>query len=136
MTARATKDVASSLTRAFRSTRVYRHEDATTIDVLFVIFSVPSLDLVVPEHSSDGAAGRIFEVGGPEVLTYRQMMDQYAEIAALPKRRVVRVPFLTPRLSAHWVGVVTPLPRSLARPDSPEPRPVWVPFGFCGSNAS
>jgi uncharacterized protein YbjT (DUF2867 family) len=62
------------------------------------------------------SARRIFEVGGPEVLTYRQMMDRYAEIAGLPARRVVRVPFLTPRLSAHWVGIVTPLPRSLARP--------------------
>lgn len=62
------------------------------------------------------AAGRILEVGGPEVLTYRQMMDVYAEVAELPKRRVIRVPFLTPRLSSHWVGIVTPLPRSLARP--------------------
>ena len=62
------------------------------------------------------AASRIFEVGGPEVLTYRQMMDVYAEVAELPKRRVVRVPLLTPRLSSHWVGIVTPLPRSLARP--------------------
>ena len=61
-------------------------------------------------------AGRVFEVGGPEVLTYRQMMDRYAEVAGLRTRRVVRVPFLTPRLSSHWVGIVTPLPRSLARP--------------------
>jgi len=61
-------------------------------------------------------AGRVFDVGGPEILTYRQMMDQYAEIAELPVRRVVRVPFLTPALSSHWVNVVTPLPRSLARP--------------------
>lgn len=61
-------------------------------------------------------AGRVFEVGGPEVLTYRQMMDRYAELAGLPKRRVVRVPFLSPGLSSHWVSVVTPLPRSLARP--------------------
>jgi uncharacterized protein YbjT (DUF2867 family) len=62
------------------------------------------------------AAGRIFEVGGPEVLTYRQMMDRYAELAGLPKRKVIRVPFLTPGLSSHWVSVVTPLPQSLARP--------------------
>lgn len=59
---------------------------------------------------------RIFEVGGPDVLTYREVMDRYAAVAGLRKRRVVTVPFLTPRLSSHWVNLVTPLPYGLARP--------------------
>ena len=62
------------------------------------------------------AAGRILEIGGPDVLTYRDMMDRYAEIAGLRKRLIVPVPILTPRLSSHWVNLVTPLPYSLARP--------------------
>jgi uncharacterized protein YbjT (DUF2867 family) len=60
--------------------------------------------------------GRVLDVGGPEVLTYREMMAQYAEVAGLSRRLVVRVPFLTPGLSSRWIGLVTPIPPSLARP--------------------
>lgn len=64
----------------------------------------------------DETAGRVLEIGGPDVLTYREMMAVYAREADLRRRVVVPVPFLTPRLSSHWVGLVTPLPQSLARP--------------------
>ena len=59
---------------------------------------------------------RAFDIGGPDVLTYRQMMHGYARAAGLNRRLIVRVPVLTPRLSSHWVGVVTPVPAGLARP--------------------
>jgi uncharacterized protein YbjT (DUF2867 family) len=59
---------------------------------------------------------RAFDIGGPDVLTYRQMMDRYTAVAALPHRFVVPVPILTPRLSGYWVGLVTPVPASIARP--------------------
>jgi uncharacterized protein YbjT (DUF2867 family)/uncharacterized protein YndB with AHSA1/START domain len=62
------------------------------------------------------ARGRVLEVGGPEVVTYEEMMRTYAEVAGLRRRLVLRVPLLTPRLSSHWVGLVTPLPLGLARP--------------------
>src|SRR5690606_2454259 len=67
------------------------------------------------------AAGRtgpseVLEIGGADVVTYRRMMQVYAEVAGLPRRLVVPVPLLTPRLSSLWVGLVTPLPGSLARP--------------------
>ncbi|MDH4147057.1 MAG: SDR family oxidoreductase [Acidimicrobiia bacterium] len=62
------------------------------------------------------AAGRILEIGGPDVLTYRDMMDRYAAIAGLRRRLILPVPLLTPRLSSHWVNLVTPLPYGLARP--------------------
>jgi uncharacterized protein YbjT (DUF2867 family) len=62
------------------------------------------------------AFGRILEIGGPDVLTYRQMMAIFAEVAGLPKRLIVSVPVLSPSLSSHWVGLVTPLPADLARP--------------------
>ncbi|MEV6735118.1 MULTISPECIES: SDR family oxidoreductase [unclassified Streptomyces] len=59
---------------------------------------------------------RAFDIGGPDVLTYEEMMRRYAAVAALPHRLILRVPMLTPRLSSHWIGLVTPVPRALARP--------------------
>ncbi len=59
---------------------------------------------------------RRFDIGGPDVLTYREMMQRYAAVAGLRRRVIVPVPFLTPRLSAHWVNVVTPVPGALAKP--------------------
>jgi uncharacterized protein YbjT (DUF2867 family) len=74
------------------------------------------LHWLVRAIATPAARGRILEVGGPEVVTYEDMMRAYAEVAGLRKRIVLRVPFLTPRLSSHWVGLVTPLPLGLARP--------------------
>jgi uncharacterized protein YbjT (DUF2867 family) len=59
---------------------------------------------------------RAFDIGGPEVVTYLEMMRCYAAVAGLPRRLIVPVPVLTPRLSSHWVGLVTPVPHSIARP--------------------
>jgi uncharacterized protein YbjT (DUF2867 family) len=59
---------------------------------------------------------RRFDVGGPDVLTYREMMQRYAGIAGLGRRVVVPVPVLSPWLSSQWVNVVTPVPRALAVP--------------------
>jgi hypothetical protein len=59
---------------------------------------------------------RRFDIGGPEVLTYREMMQRYAAVAGLRRRVIVPVPLLTPRLSGHWVNVVTPVPAALAKP--------------------
>ncbi len=59
---------------------------------------------------------RRFDLGGPEVLTYVEMMHRYAEVAGLRRRVIVPVPVLSPWLSSHWVNVVTPVPAALARP--------------------
>lgn len=59
---------------------------------------------------------RGFDIGGPDVLTYRDMMRGYARLAGLPRRLIVPVPVLSPFLSSLWVGLVTPVPGSLARP--------------------
>ena len=58
----------------------------------------------------------IFDIGGPEVLTYEEMMQTFAKISGLPKRWIVKVPVLTPALSSMWIGLVTPVPTSIARP--------------------
>jgi len=59
---------------------------------------------------------RSFDIGGPDVLTYRDMMQQYAAVVGLPRRRILPVPVLSPTLSSHWVGLITPVPGALARP--------------------
>lgn len=64
----------------------------------------------------DRAKGRVFEIGGADRLTYREMMHTYARVAGLRRRLILPVPVLTPQLSSLWIGLVTPLPPSLARP--------------------
>ncbi len=61
------------------------------------------------------AIGQTFEAGGPEVMTYRQMIEQIAEIRG-HHPLIVEVPVLTPRLSSHWLGLVTPVNAATARP--------------------
>ncbi len=56
-----------------------------------------------------------FEIGGPDILSYREMMLRYAAIRGL-RRRLFVVPLFTPGLSAGWVHLVTPIPASIARP--------------------
>jgi uncharacterized protein YbjT (DUF2867 family) len=57
----------------------------------------------------------VYQIGGPDVLTYKAMMLRYAAIREL-RRSMVVVPFFTPRLSSGWVHLVTPIPASVARP--------------------
>ena len=59
---------------------------------------------------------RTWDIGGPDVLEYGQMMQIYAEVAGLRPRRILVLPVLTPRIAALWVGFVTPIPSGLARP--------------------
>ena len=61
-------------------------------------------------------ASRTWDVGGPDVLEYGDMMQIYAEVAGLTHRRMLVLPVLTPRIAALWVGLVTPIPSGLARP--------------------
>ena len=62
----------------------------------------------------DDAIGRVFEIGGPDVLTYGDMMRGYAGLRGL-RRVLLPVPWLTPRLSSYWVDLVTPVPAAFAR---------------------
>ncbi len=58
---------------------------------------------------STGVDPDIYEIGCTDATTYRQMMDTYARVRGLRRRLVVKVPVLTPALSAHWVDFVTPV---------------------------
>lgn len=61
-------------------------------------------------------AGRTLDIGGSEVLSYRKIMAVMAEELGLPRRLVIPVPVLTPRLSSLWIHLVTPHSASIARP--------------------
>jgi len=62
------------------------------------------------------AIAGVFEIGGPDIVSYADLMTIYARVSGLKKRRLIPVPLLTPRLSSHWVGLVTPVSASLAKP--------------------
>ncbi len=59
---------------------------------------------------------QVFDIGGPEVLSYADMMQKFAKLSGLRRRWIIKVPVLTPNLSSLWIGLVTPVPTSLARP--------------------
>jgi uncharacterized protein YbjT (DUF2867 family) len=63
-----------------------------------------------------GDVSRAFDIGGPDVLTYADMMRQYARVARLQPRVIIPVRTLSPWLSSLWVGLVTPVPGRVAKP--------------------
>lgn len=67
--------------------------------------------LEVPE-----TAGRALDIGCPDIVTYRELMRIMADVRGLPRRIVIPVPVLTPRLSSAWIHLVTPIGHRLARP--------------------
>jgi uncharacterized protein YbjT (DUF2867 family) len=60
-------------------------------------------------------AGKTYEIGGPEVLSYREMMGRFAEIEK-KLIMIIPVPFLTPKLSSYWVALFTPVKPSISMP--------------------
>ncbi len=74
------------------------------------------LHYLVGAASLPAEVSRGFDIGGPDVLTYEQMMQQFAAVSGLKRRRIYPVNMLQPELSARWVGLVTPVPSSIARP--------------------
>ncbi len=74
------------------------------------------LEILVASLDGHDGSDHVWEVGGPEQLTYEEMMRIYAEEAGLPRRLIIPVPVLSPQLSRHWIGLVTPLPTGVAKP--------------------
>jgi uncharacterized protein YbjT (DUF2867 family) len=72
------------------------------------------LQYLVAELERPEASG-IVEIGGPDVLSYGDMMRTYARLRGL-RRVMIPVPVLTPRLSSYWVNLVSPVPAAIARP--------------------
>jgi uncharacterized protein YbjT (DUF2867 family) len=64
----------------------------------------------------DETSGQTFDIGGPDILTYRELLHIYAEEAHLPKRWIIPLPVLTPTLSALWIHLISPVPTAIALP--------------------
>lgn len=65
--------------------------------------------------TDERTSGRTFDIGGPEVLTYREMMERLARVEGR-KLYIIPVPVLTPKLSSYWVGFITPVSPSVSMP--------------------
>lgn len=74
------------------------------------------VDYLVGCLSKPETAGRVFDIGGTEALRYDEIMQIMAEELHLPRRWIIPVPVLTPRLSSYWIQLVTPLGHAIARP--------------------
>ena len=71
-------------------------------------------DLLVYLSQSLDVEPGVYEIGCPDVTTYREMMDAYARVRGLRRRLIVKVPVLSPSLSAHWVDLVTPVDQTVS----------------------
>jgi uncharacterized protein YbjT (DUF2867 family) len=74
------------------------------------------LEYLVKVLEVEKARGRVLDIGGPEVLSYRDLLRIMAQALGLPPRLILPVPVLTPRLSSLWIHLVTPLSHRIARP--------------------
>ncbi|MCH2133482.1 MAG: SDR family oxidoreductase [Phycisphaerales bacterium] len=86
------------------------HTKCQPISIIDVLYYLEEC-LNVPETTS-----RAIDIGGAEVVTYRELMAIVAEELNLPKRLVIPVPVLSPRLSSYWIHMVTPVGARIARP--------------------
>ncbi len=74
------------------------------------------LEYLVRVAEEPATAGRTLDVGGPEVLSYAEMMQQFARFATGRRILILPVPVLTPRLSSYWLDLVTAVPANVVRP--------------------
>ncbi|EKA62105.1 TspO/MBR family protein [Janibacter hoylei PVAS-1] len=75
-----------------------------------------ALHYLVGAASLPAEVNRTFDIAGPEVLTYEQMIQRFAAVTGLRRRLVLRVPVLTPWLASHWVSLITPVDAGVAKP--------------------
>ncbi|GAA3633864.1 NAD(P)H-binding protein [Microlunatus ginsengisoli] len=73
------------------------------------------IDYLIGVLESDEAVGRTYEIGGPEVLTYAEMMERVARIRLNRQLLILVVPMLTPRLSSRWLSLVTDVDTATGR---------------------
>jgi len=74
------------------------------------------LDYLAAAPRIEASAGREVQIGGPDVLSYGDMLDRMAEALGTYRRPRVPVPLLTPWLSSLWIGLITPVDAGVARP--------------------
>lgn len=74
------------------------------------------LEILIAVIDDPSEANQVYDMGGPDILTYEQLMQGYATTAGLRKRLVIPFPMFSQRLSPIFVGLATPLPVDMARP--------------------
>jgi uncharacterized protein YbjT (DUF2867 family) len=74
------------------------------------------LDYLVKAPSVPDSRGGEIQIGGPDVLSYGEMLDKMAAVLGVRRRPKLPVPLLTPWLSSLWIGLVTPVDAGVARP--------------------
>ena len=73
------------------------------------------VEYLIRSIDTNETKSKTFDIGGPEILTYMDMMIQYGK--TLKKSiKIIIIPYLTPRLSSYWIDLITPVKASLARP--------------------
>jgi uncharacterized protein YbjT (DUF2867 family) len=73
------------------------------------------VEYLVRSIETNETKSKTFDIGGPEILTYLDMMRRYSNILK-KSTKILIIPFLTPRLSSYWIDLITPVKASLARP--------------------
>jgi len=74
------------------------------------------VEYLIQAGERPATAGREIQIGGPDVVTYAQLLDLMADVLGVRRRPQIPVPLLTPWLSSHWIGLVTPVDAGVARP--------------------
>jgi uncharacterized protein YbjT (DUF2867 family) len=74
------------------------------------------LEYLTQGAERDDAAGLEIQIGGPDVVTYGELMKMMADVLEVRRRPQLPVPLLSPRLSSHWIGLVTPVDAGVAMP--------------------
>ncbi len=75
-----------------------------------------TLSYLIDALTVEESMGQEIQIGGPDVLTYGEMLDRMAEVLEIPRRPRIPVPLITPWLSSLWIGLVTPVDSGVARP--------------------
>jgi uncharacterized protein YbjT (DUF2867 family) len=75
-----------------------------------------ALSYLIEAVNVERSAGREIQIGGPDVLSYGEMLDRMAEVLGIREGPPVPVPLITPWLSSPWIGLVTPVDAGVARP--------------------
>jgi uncharacterized protein YbjT (DUF2867 family) len=74
------------------------------------------IEYLVQAGGRPASGGREIQIGGPDVVTYGELLDLMADVLGVRRRPQIPVPLLSPSLSSHWIGLVTPVDAGVARP--------------------
>lgn len=75
-----------------------------------------AIEYLAEAPSIDESTGREVQIGGPDILSYGDMLDEMARVLGKRPRPKLPVPVLSPRLSSLWIGLITPVDAGVARP--------------------